>query len=96
MGYGTIPFVLSTKGYGIYLDNSSRSVFDLGNGSISKYYFGISAGEMDYYFILGPTFKNIINNYTLITGRPFLPPKYMCGYQSCKWAYETQEEVESI
>jgi alpha-glucosidase len=57
---------------------------------------GISAdgGEMDFYIFYGPSFKQIVNRYTELTGRPALLPKWAFGYhqggagndRSSKWA----------
>ena len=73
-----VPFYLSSKGYGIFLNSTYPNTFNFGKDG--NYGFAIDgAGRMDYFFILGPTFANIIDRYTQLTGRPRLPPIAMFG-----------------
>lgn len=79
----TVPFYLSSKGYGIFLNSTFHHSFSFGDNGVYK--FGIDTkgfkGQMDYYFIYGPNFKGILDNYTQLTGRPRLPQRSMFGLQ---------------
>ncbi|MEO8399292.1 MAG: TIM-barrel domain-containing protein [Ignavibacteriaceae bacterium] len=76
-----VPFFLSSKGYGIFLNSTFDNSFNFGNNK--KFEFGIDdsgfESRMDYFFILGPEFKKILNRYTQLTGRPRLPQKAVFG-----------------
>jgi len=97
--YQSIPFftgVRNSGAYGIYLDNTYKSYFNMGAGNDRFYWFGAEDGEMDYYFIYGPDIKRVISSYTLITGRMELPPLWSLGYQQSRWSYYPESSVRSI
>ncbi len=78
-----VPFYLSNKGYGVFLNSMFPNEFSFGANdeysiAIEDYGFG---GQLDYFFIAGPEFKDIIERYTHLTGRPRLPSKSMFGLQ---------------
>ena len=91
--YSPVPFFMSTRGYGIFLHNANPSTWDMGCSSSKNYSFGASGGELDYYFIYGPSFKDILRNYTLLTGTSPLLPRSAMGlhvgtYSGGTWGYE--------
>ncbi|MCH5337556.1 MAG: glycoside hydrolase family 31 protein [Acetatifactor sp.] len=97
--YKSIPFFMSlTDGhvYGIFLDNSYKSVFNMGQESEEYYYFGAAAGNLDYYYIYGETLAEVLSGYNYLTGTCPLPQKWTLGYQQSRWGYTTQEDVEEI
>lgn len=61
------PFYISTKGYGLFLHNSSPSNWDLGHSNPSKILIEAEGGDLDYYFIYGHDFLSIIQDYTKLT-----------------------------
>ncbi len=97
--YQSHPFFLawnSDFSYGIFFDNTFRTYFNLGEESSEYYYFYANNGELDYYFIYGPTPKEVIENYTLLTGRYYMPPLFALGYQQSKWGYKNREVLMDI
>jgi alpha-glucosidase (family GH31 glycosyl hydrolase) len=73
-----VPFFLSSKGYGLFLNSTFPNTFDFGKDTL--YQVSIQGdGRMDYFFILGPSFRRILDRYTQLTGRPRLPPLAMFG-----------------
>ncbi|MGC9097907.1 MAG: glycoside hydrolase family 31 protein [Dictyoglomus sp.] len=97
--YQSHPFFLawnSEFSYGIFFDNTFRTYFNLGEESLKYYYFYADNGELDYYFIYGPTPKEVIENYTLLTGRYYMPPLFALGYQQSKWGYKNKEMLMDI
>jgi alpha-glucosidase len=92
--YSPVPFFMSTRGYGIFLHNANPSIWDMGQTSSGRYSFGATGGELDYYFIYGPGFKEIIRDYTLLTGRSPLLPRAAMGlhvgtYSGGTWGFES-------
>jgi alpha-glucosidase (family GH31 glycosyl hydrolase) len=78
-----IPFFMATDGYGIFFHNTWKTTFDFTN---DPYYFSSpGGGELDYYLIYGPGFKHILDQYTKITGKSPLPPKWAFGLIASKW-----------
>jgi alpha-D-xyloside xylohydrolase len=78
-----VPFYLSSKGYGVFLNSTFSNRFNFGNND--EYSVGINssgfAARMDLFFIGGPKLTKVIDNYTQLTGRPRLPKKSMFGLQ---------------
>ena len=68
--------------YGIFFDNSHRTLFNLGRVADEKHYFlEADGGELDYYFFAGESIKDVVRGYTELTGRMWMPPKWALGYQ---------------
>lgn len=97
--YLSIPFYLGVHAqgaYGIFFDNPHKSVFNFGASTNRFVYFGAEDGSMDYYFIHRPTLADIISDYTLLTGRMELPPKWSLGFQQCRYSYYPDSEVTTV
>ena len=74
-----VPFFLSTQGYGVFLNSSRYTTFDMGATSSDRYVFGTPGDKLDAYFIYGSAPKTILSRYTTIVGRMPLPPKWGLG-----------------
>jgi len=91
--YSPVPFMMSTRGYGIFFHNAYKSNWDMGHSDTESYSFSATGGEIDYYFIYGPAFTAIIEQYTMLTGRTPLMPRYALGlhvgtYSGGTWGHE--------
>lgn len=77
--------------YGIFFDNPSQSYINIGKNDYSdmggKYYFGALYGEMDYYFMAGASCADVLTQYTGLTGRAPMPPKYVFGFHQGGYGY---------
>jgi len=93
--------------YGIFLDNTSQSFFNLGSNDYSdmdgKFYFGALYNDLDYYVLVGTEntgSKNIvadvINQYTQLTGRAAMPPMYALGYHQGCYGYFNTERLVAV
>lgn len=94
--YQSIPFFIGLRfhqAYGIFLNNSYRSVFNFEAGNRRYYSFGAAGGNLDYFFIYGPKISEVVESYTLLTGRTPLPPIWALGYQQSRWSYYPQSAV---
>jgi len=97
--YKTIPFFIGLRkglAYGVFFDNTYRSVFDFGKESPDFFSFGAEGGELNYYFIAGPEPKKIIEEYTAMTGRSPLPPLWTLGYQQSRYSYYPESRAREI
>ena len=97
--YASVPFFIGmheARAYGTFLDNSYRSVFNMGAASDRVYSFGAEDGELNYYFIYGPRISEVVRRYSALTGRMALPPLWSLGYQQCRWAYYPEYEVRDV
>ena len=99
MYYKTIPFYIGVKKdscHGIYFDNSFRSYYDMGKEHDDRIFFGAVGGQIRYYFILGNDVKDVVKEYTNLTGRMDMPPLWSLGYQQNRFSYFSQEEVYDV
>ena len=91
----SVPLLLSSNGYGIFWNNGSRSRFN--NRFVHAFYLSSEvADEMDYYFLYGPEFDQIIAAYRKLTGAAPLFGKWAYGYWQCKNRYDSQQELLAI
>ncbi|MEM1606569.1 MAG: glycoside hydrolase family 31 protein [Candidatus Bathyarchaeia archaeon] len=90
-----IPFLISSRGYGVLWDNYSMCRFDSfrndGGDKISLWFE--VADAIDYYFIYGPSIDSIIASYRELTGSAPLLPIWAYGYWQSKERYKTQDEI---
>jgi alpha-glucosidase len=97
--YKSIPFFLAingTRSYGIFLDNTWRTWFDFGKQVRDTYAFGAEGGPLDYYFIYGPTPKQVVEGYAYLTGKPPLPPLWALGFQQSRYSYTPESKLREI
>jgi alpha-glucosidase len=97
--YVSVPFFMVVRNgtaHGIFLDNTHRSSFDIGHQLDGLLSFGAAAGELNYYFIYGPTPRQVIERYTALTGRTPLPPRWALGYHQCRYSYYPAAKVRWI
>ncbi|MBN2357290.1 DUF4968 domain-containing protein [candidate division KSB1 bacterium] len=97
--YQSIPFFIGLRdgqAYGIYFNNSYRSVFNMGAGNLRYYSFAADGGVLDYYFIYGPQISRVVETYSDLTGHMPMPPEWALGYQQCRWSYYPDSEVLTL
>ena len=98
--YVSTPFYIGIregKPYGIFLDNTYKSHFNFGTSNNNRFsYFSAEAGDMNYYFIHADTVAEIIQQYTVLTGRIEMPPLWSLGFQQCRYSYYPDFEVETL
>lgn len=94
--YKSIPFFMSNLGYGIFFDNTFKSEFNFGATSNDYFSFSSPGGEMLYYFIAGPSYKQIIERYTQLTGKPIMPPEWALGFSQCRGMYTNEKLARDV
>ena len=77
--YKNIPFYLTNRGYGVFVNHPERVSFEVASEKVSKVQFSMSGESLEYYVIDGPTPKQVLDRYTRLTGRPSLPPAWSFG-----------------
>jgi alpha-D-xyloside xylohydrolase len=91
----SVPMFLSSNGYGIFWNNSSRSRFN--NRFPHELYLSSEVADtVDYYFLFGPEFDKIIAGYRELTGAAPMFGKWAYGFWQCKNKYESQAEVLGV
>ena len=91
----SVPLMLSSKGYGIFWNNTSRSRF---NNRFANYLYISSevADVIDYYFLYGPDLDKIIAEYRDLTGQAPMFGKWAYGFWQCKNRYKSQDEILGV
>jgi len=87
--YKHIPFTITKEArtgiaYGLFYDNLSTGVFDLGC-EIDNYhglyrYYGAEDGDLDYYVIFGPRVRDVVSKFAVLTGPMAFGPKWSLGF----------------
>lgn len=90
----SVPFILSTRNYGILLDTESAVIYDSKQGKMT---FTIdTTHEISYYVITGENFEEIIRELRRLTGKATMLPRWAFGYIQSKERYQSSEELIHI
>ncbi len=85
-----VPFFMSTAGYGIFLNTVAKgTAFDASGGFATEDY-------LDYWFMAGPSFKSILADYSELTGKMALFPKWAYGFMLSKYGNDNATQAEFI
>lgn len=113
------PFYMSTKGYGVFRNTFAPGKYDFNSSAISEkayddgfkmlgYTNNLTHDEnrFDAFYFFGPSLKNILNDYTDITGKPFMPAMWMLtmgdadcynkGEQRTGWKQTTPDVISQV
>jgi alpha-D-xyloside xylohydrolase len=93
--YKNIPFYVSTAGYGVFFNHSSRMTFWVGSRSACDIQAAIEDDHLDFFLIAG-SIREILSAYTDLTGKPAEAPEWTHGYWQSKISYQSAEEVLEI
>lgn len=74
-----MPFMMSSRGWGVYNNSTRKSFFDIGNQQKSKFNIINTFDEADFFLMMGKDMPAILNEYTLVTGRTYVLPKWAYG-----------------
>ncbi|WP_159887591.1 alpha-xylosidase [Paenibacillus puerhi] len=77
--YKNVPFYLSSGGYGVFVNHPERVSYEIASEAVSKVGFSVAGETLEYFIIGGQTLKDVLDNYTKLTGRPALPPAWSFG-----------------
>lgn len=77
--YKNIPFYLSNRGYGVFVNHPEQVSFEVASESVSAVQFSVAGEQLDYMLINGPTMKEALMRYTDVTGKPSLPAPWTFG-----------------
>jgi alpha-D-xyloside xylohydrolase len=93
--YKPIPFFLSSAGYGMFVHTSTPVTFDFGK-TFDQYNTIYSADEnLDIFIFLGEP-KDVLSEYTALTGRSPVPPVWSFGFWMSRITYKSEAEVRDV
>lgn len=79
LSYKSIPFYISNRGYGVFVNHPDRVSFEVGSELVKKVTFAVPGECLDYFIFNGPTMKEVIQRYTDLTGKPALVAPWTMG-----------------
>ena len=97
--YKAIPFLIvlrDGKAFGLFVDNTGRTVFDIGKDDPGALTVTADDGALDLYVIAGPSPRDVLQRYTALTGRTPLPPKWALGFQQSRYTYAPATRVREV
>ncbi len=94
--YFSLPAVLSSAKYLLLFDNSAKGWIDLGKTKSDVLQFEAVGGRASYIVVVGKDYPGIIENYTHVTGRQPLPPRWALGNFASRFGYRTEAETRSV
>lgn len=74
-----MPFMMSSRGWGVYNNSTRKSFFDIGSQQKTKFNIINTFDEADFFLMMGKDMPAILNEYTLVTGRTYVLPKWAYG-----------------
>ena len=89
-----IPLVLSSKKYAVHFDNAAIGYLDLDAKHNNTLTYETISGRKTYQIIVGDSWYDLVSNYSSLTGKQPLPPRWAFGNLSSRFGYHSQEEVE--
>lgn len=93
--YKAVPMFLSSAGYGMFAHTSAPVTFDVGH-AFDEHLTIFSGDEvMDLFLFIGDP-KEVLSEYTAITGRSPMPPPWSFGLWMSRITYKSEEEVRDV
>lgn len=93
--YKPIPFFLSNQGYGMFVHTSAPVTFDFGNSYDQHNVIYSADDNLDLFIFLGEP-KDILSEYTSLTGRSPVPPLWSFGFWMSRITYKSEDEVRNV
>lgn len=93
--YKPIPFFMSNVGYGMFVHSSCAMTFDFGHDYDEATTLYLDDDNLDLFIFLGEP-KQILEEYTALTGRAQMPPDWSFGLWMSRITYNNEEEVREV
>ena len=94
--YVNIPFFISSRGYGLFLNSGAQTEWEIGTLDAGALQFSVWEPQMDYFVIGRRTPAEILNSYCLLTGFSKLPPLWSFGLWMSRNSYTSWEVTDEI
>ncbi len=94
--YYSLPVVISSKKYMIAFDNGAEGWLDMGKTNKNVLSFEAVGGRLAYLVVVGNQWPELISNFTALTGRQPMLPRWTLGNIASRMGYHSQHEVESL
>lgn len=94
--YVNIPFFMSSKGYGLFLNSGAQTQWEIGTLDTGAIQFSIWEPQMEYFVIASGTPKDILKGYCMLTGFSKLPPLWSFGLWMSRNSYTSWDVTDEI
>jgi alpha-D-xyloside xylohydrolase len=93
--YKPIPFFMSSRGYGMFVHTTAPATFDMGASFQGSNALLLGDEGLDLFVFLGSP-KEILDEYTGLTGKAPMPPLWSFGLWMSRISYFSEDEVRSV
>nr|HPR60604.1 alpha-xylosidase [Prolixibacteraceae bacterium] len=93
--YKPIPFYMSSRGYGVFMHTSTPITCDFGKYFSNVQQLMIGDETLDLFFFIGEP-KEILDEYTNLTGKPSMPPLWSFGFWMSRITYFSEEDGRNV
>lgn len=93
--YKPVPFFMSSRGYGMFLHTTAPATFDFGHSYSETTTLFCGDEELDLFVFLGDP-KEVLSEYTSLTGRSPVPPLWSFGLWMSKCTYKSEKEARDV
>lgn len=94
--YYSLPAIMSSNQYILVFDNSAKGYLDLGKSNKDVLQFEAVAGRNAYILVAGNDYPELMDNFTEVTGKQPMPPRWALGSLSSRFGYRNESEVRSV
>lgn len=91
--YKPVPFFMSLRGYGLWVDTYSDATFDLNVTDPARIRIGVHTDKLRFVVFEGPQFPAILDRFTALAGRAQLPPYWAFAPWKARDYHRNQQEV---
>ena len=77
--YKNVPFYLTNRGYGVFVNHPEGVSFEVATEVVTRVQFNVPGEYLEYYIVGGASIKEVLHNYSELTGKPALPPAWSFG-----------------
>ena len=90
----TMPIVVSSDKYLLHFDNAPIGFLDLDSKQNNQLMYETISGRKTYQIVAASTWPKLIDQYTNLTGKQPMPPRWALGNFASRFGYHSQYEVE--
>lgn len=92
----SIPMVLSSKMYAIHFDNAQIGELDFDSKQLNVLRYDTIGGRKTYQVVVGDSWNELVGNYTALTGRQPMPPRWAFGNLASRFGYHSEAEARTM
>jgi alpha-D-xyloside xylohydrolase len=93
--YKPVPFFMSSRGYGMFVHTTGPATFDMGASYQASNALLLGDDELDLFVFLGSP-KDVLDEYTKLTGKPPMPPLWSFGLWMSRISYFSEDETRAV